>query len=168
MLGLFDTDVRYLVPIYQRNYKWDEKSHWAPLWTDVCNVAEDVLEMGETGEVMDHFLGAIVCDPMPAYGLDAKAVSVIDGQQRLTTLALLVAAMHGAALDRELASSAYLDPSVRNKPAVVQDRPKHLSRSGRTRRIELVSPPPWRAPPARHDPSEHCASSRPRSPAGLR
>mgnify|MGYP003705018537 CR=1 FL=1 len=53
LLGLFGTDVRYLVPIYQRNYKWDETEHWGPLWADIRNVAEEVLEFGESGDVAE-------------------------------------------------------------------------------------------------------------------
>ena len=57
-------------------------------------MAEDILENGEDGNISDHFLGAIVCDQMAVFGRDVKAVSVIDGQQRLTTLALVLAAIY--------------------------------------------------------------------------
>jgi hypothetical protein len=126
VLGLFQTDVRYLVPIYQRNYKWDELEQWAPLWSDLVDVAEDVLELGETGDVGDHFLGAIVCDQVPAFGRDAKAISVIDGQQRLTTLALILASIRFVCLHRGFEEDAeYLWSSVHNKDAVVKDRLEH-------------------------------------------
>lgn len=126
LLGLFETDVRYLVPIFQRNYKWDQEIHWGPLWTDLCNVAEDVLEFGDTGEVVDHFLGAIVCEQAPIYGRDAKAISVIDGQQRLTTLALFLAALQNACAQRGFDEDAdYLWPFVNNKDSVVRGRLEH-------------------------------------------
>ena len=125
-MGLFETDVRYLVPIYQRNYRWDEAEQWAPLWVDIRNVAEDVLENGEEGNISDHFLGAIVCDQMPVFGRDAKAVSVIDGQQRLTTLALVLAALYGVCGDREFVDDQeYLKATVFNKHTVVRDRLDH-------------------------------------------
>lgn len=126
LLGLFKTDVRYLVPIFQRNYKWDQEVHWGPLWTDLCNVAEDVLELGESGEVVDHFLGAIVCEQLPVFGRDAKAISVIDGQQRLTTLAIFVAALLKVCNERGFVEDArYLGPSVQNDESVVRDRVEH-------------------------------------------
>lgn|GEM_PF-4817230 len=42
LLGLFGKDVRYLVPLYQRNYKWNVKEHWSPLWDDIRAVAASV------------------------------------------------------------------------------------------------------------------------------
>ena len=126
LLGLFDTDIRYLVPIFQRNYKWDETEHWGPLWSDICNVAEDVLEYGEGGDVVDHFLGAIVCEQQQAVGRDAKAIAVIDGQQRLTTLALFLAAVRKVCVDRGFDDDAeYLAPMVENKASVTRGRTEH-------------------------------------------
>lgn len=126
VMGLFDKDVRYLIPIFQRNYKWDESGQWAPLWTDLSNVAQDVLEMGETGEIPDHFMGAIVCEQLQVYGRDAQAVSVIDGQQRLTTLALFIAAILQVANARGLNDDAeFIAPFVTNKDSVVKGRVEH-------------------------------------------
>lgn len=126
VMGLFDKDVRYLIPIFQRNYKWQEKGQWAPLWTDLSNVAQDVLEMGESGEIPDHFLGAIVCEQIQVFGRDAQAVSVIDGQQRLTTLALFIAAILDVAKARELTDDAeFIAPFVTNKESVVKGRVEH-------------------------------------------
>jgi Protein of unknown function DUF262 len=125
--GLFDTDVRYLVPIFQRNYKWDEKEHWKPLWEDIRSVSEDILEHGAGADIVDHYLGAIVCEQETSVGLDAKAVSVIDGQQRLTTLALFIGAAHSVCVNRGMQS--YIDllgPMVENKPAVTAGRLEHM------------------------------------------
>jgi len=124
--SLFDTDVRYLVPIFQRNYKWDEKEHWKPLWDDIRSVSEDILEHGAGADIVDHYLGAIVCEQEASVGLDAKAVSVIDGQQRLTTLALFIGAAHSVCVYRELSSYVeLLAPMVENKPAVTAGRLEH-------------------------------------------
>lgn len=126
LLALFDRDIRYLVPLFQRNYKWNEDDHWAPLWADVCGVAEDILEFGEGPDLSDHFLGAIVAEQQPSYGRDAQALHVIDGQQRLTTLQLLLAGMRKVCLDREWMEDAdYLAGLIENKPSVVKDRPEH-------------------------------------------
>jgi hypothetical protein len=63
---------------------------------------------------------------MPVFGRDAKAVSVIDGQQRLTTLALILSAMREVCADRGFTEDeAYLEPTVRNKETVVKKRLEH-------------------------------------------
>src|SRR5688572_26599120 len=100
VLALFEKDVRYLIPIFQRNYKWNEIEHWGPLWADVRDVAEDILAFGEGPDLAEHFLGAIVCEQLPSYGRDALALSVIDGQQRLTTLQLLLAGVRDVCMAR--------------------------------------------------------------------
>jgi hypothetical protein len=125
VLALFDRDVRYLIPIFQRNYKWNRNEHWSPLWVDVRNVAEDVLDMGEGPDLPEHFLGAVVCEQQPSFGRDAQAVGVIDGQQRLTTLQLLLAAAHRICAARGLADADFLRGLVENKPVVVKDRAPH-------------------------------------------
>src|SRR4051794_13241392 len=115
LLGLFERDIRYLVPIFQRNYKWNQRDHWEPLWVDLRNVAEDLLDFGEGSDVADHFLGAIVCEQQDSFGRDAHAISVIDGQQRLTTLQLLLLAMRVVAERRGFAEdAAYLSVLVEN------------------------------------------------------
>lgn len=126
LLGLFDRDIRYLIPIFQRNYKWNEEDHWAPLWVDVRGVAEDILEFGEGPDLPDHFLGAIVAEQQPAFGRDAQALHVIDGQQRLTTLQLLLAAIRRVCLARGMEGDAdYLGGLIENKGSVVKDRLEH-------------------------------------------
>ena len=53
---LFDRDIRYLIPVFQRNYKWNESEHWAPLWVDLRNLATDLLEFGPGPDLSEHFL----------------------------------------------------------------------------------------------------------------
>lgn len=87
--GLFGPDVRYLVPLYQRPYVWQRKSHWEPLWQDVLTV----LERHCAGEqTRGHFLGAVVLEQEATNVAEVDRRFVIDGQQRLTTLQLLLAA----------------------------------------------------------------------------
>lgn len=126
LLAMFDRDIRYLIPLFQRNYKWNEDDHWAPLWEDVRGVAEDILEFGEGPDLPDHFLGAVVAEQQPAFGRDAQALHVIDGQQRLTTLQLLLAAMRHVCRSRGMDDDAeYIDGLVENKPSVVKERVEH-------------------------------------------
>lgn len=87
---LFERDVRYLVPLYQRPYVWDEEHQWAPLWDDV----EALLQHQEVGGdgVWSHFLGAIVLEQEQTAPGEIPRFTVIDGQQRLTTLQIFLAA----------------------------------------------------------------------------
>jgi uncharacterized protein with ParB-like and HNH nuclease domain len=87
---LFERDVRYIVPLYQRPYVWDEEHQWAPLWDDVIALLEHQ-ESGESGGLWTHFLGAIVLEQEQTPPGQIPRYTVIDGQQRLTTLQLLLA-----------------------------------------------------------------------------
>lgn len=85
---LTSTDVRYLVPRYQRPYVWTEEKHWEPLWSDI----ESAFERLENGETRDHFLGAIVLQEGDTPPGEPTRYQVIDGQQRLTTTQILIGA----------------------------------------------------------------------------
>ena len=88
LLDVFGMDVSYSVPLYQRSYVWKKDTHWEPLWEDVLLVLESSAE----GEAHSHFLGAIVLEQQKTAPGDPPRWLVIDGQQRLTTLQLLLAA----------------------------------------------------------------------------
>lgn len=68
----------YTVPPYQRDYSW-KKDQWEDLWNDI-------LAVNETGNV--HYMGSIVLQNM-----GDKKYHVIDGQQRFTTLTIIVLAI---------------------------------------------------------------------------
>jgi hypothetical protein len=122
--AIFGSHIRYVVPLFQRPYVWDEKEQWAPLWEDVRTLAENVLETPSgygAPPVSPHFLGAIVVDQRPNPSGFIQMRHVIDGQQRLTTLQLLLDAAqevtekYGTALDAET-----LKVLVLNQPQVTQ------------------------------------------------
>ncbi len=89
---VFEQEIRYVVPMFQRPYVWNQTDQWDPLWDDVVAVAEQLLESDEE-DVRPHFLGAIVIvqEPTPVADIDIRLL--IDGQQRLTTLQLLLDAV---------------------------------------------------------------------------
>ena len=61
--SLFESDVRYVVPLYQRPYVWTKDKHWEPLWGDIQDVLDHYLSHDlESSEAMSHFLGALVLD----------------------------------------------------------------------------------------------------------
>ncbi|MGH3944148.1 MAG: DUF262 domain-containing protein [Pseudonocardiaceae bacterium] len=104
---LFERDVRYVVPLYQRPYVWSEKDQWAPLWEDVAALLQHQ-ESGDPSGMWSHFLGAIVLDQEQTVPGQIPRFTIIDGQQRLTTLQLLVAAAAGAVADVKAENDAAL------------------------------------------------------------
>ena len=95
---LFERDVRYVVPLYQRPYVWDEEDQWEPLWGDIVVLLDHQLSNGGKPSTYTHFLGAIVLEQEVLAPGRIPQYTVIDGQQRLTTLQLLLAAARTAAL----------------------------------------------------------------------
>lgn len=95
---IFSGQHRYVVPPYQRPYVWTEELQWEPFWEDVERITDSRL----AGEDQRHFLGAVVIrrEKTPVGGVTEW--SVIDGQQRLTTLQLLMSALAAAAADADL------------------------------------------------------------------
>lgn len=83
-----------VVPPFQRPYVWEKDEQWAPLWQDVRRLAE--LRLTQTSASAQHFLGAIVVQAQESILGDLQASSIIDGQQRLTTLQLLMDATAAA------------------------------------------------------------------------
>src|SRR5688500_9352530 len=95
---LFGMHVRYVIPPFQRPYVWDEETQWQPLSDDIVRTAEEVLDVLDDGpaalkKVPAHFLGAVVLQQEDAGAGFIKAHSVVDGQQRLTTLQILLDAV---------------------------------------------------------------------------
>lgn len=82
---------RYMVPLYQRKYQWDDKD-LTPFWEDVAAKASEVLE----GEIkFEHYVGALILAPVDngAKYAFTPTLQVVDGQQRLTTFQLFLAAL---------------------------------------------------------------------------
>lgn len=77
---------QFVIPIYQRNYSWDEKQ-CQQLW-------EDILRVGTNDAIPLHFIGSIVYVQGGHASISVGApLLVIDGQQRLTTLTILLEAL---------------------------------------------------------------------------
>ncbi|GAA1772221.1 DUF262 domain-containing protein [Nostocoides vanveenii] len=101
---LFGTTVHYEIPAFQRPYVWTLEDQWQPLWQDVRRVAEKVIAAAGDEAALDavggHFLGAVVFKLKSATAGDVTRQSVIDGQQRSTTLQIMLDAVHEAVLKR--------------------------------------------------------------------
>lgn len=78
-----------MIPLFQRPYSW-ENDNYKSLWNDLMEVYEAGLEDR-------HFLGSVVTKSLDATPEGVSPFLVIDGQQRLTTLTLLLAALRDTA-----------------------------------------------------------------------
>jgi len=105
---------RLVVPLFQRPYVWNEDSQWKPLWNDFVRVADRLLKEPQDKH-RPHFLGAVVLQQVQnPIGL-MQTRTIIDGQQRLTTLQLLLDALHAELLSvQATAPAARIEPLVRN------------------------------------------------------
>ena len=80
---------QFLVPFFQRQYSWTKKE-WHNLYTDIVSLFDG-------GDDAKHFLGPLVCTPFHHVPGDGPRYQLIDGQQRLTTLTLALAALRDVA-----------------------------------------------------------------------
>ena len=90
LLKYLDGTKQFMLPIYQRRYSW-EKEQCDQLW-------DDVLRVGQNENIKSHFLGSIVS--REEVSTRVQRLLVIDGQQRLTTLSLLLSVL-GRAIEAE-------------------------------------------------------------------
>lgn len=88
-LNFLKKSPQFLIPIYQRTYSWTERE-CRQLW-------DDIVRTGKNDTVKAHFVGSIVYIEKGLYAITSHSpVLVIDGQQRLTTVTLLIAALANA------------------------------------------------------------------------
>ena len=92
LLDFLKKSPQFVIPIYQRTYSWAEQE-CRQLWSDI-------LRAGGDDGVSAHFVGSIVYVEKGLFSVTVQSpLLVIDGQQRLTTLTLLIAAL-AKALDK--------------------------------------------------------------------
>ena len=111
---IFNMPQRLLVPLFQRRYTWSQEAQWAPLWEDIIRVASRCLHEPSTSQ-QPHFFGAVVLQQLPNATGGFQTRTIIDGQQRLTTLQILLDALHAQFEILELGKFAKrIEPLVRN------------------------------------------------------
>lgn len=104
-IRLFSSPLQYVIPVFQRGYVWTLEKQVAPLWVDIEERAaawldrQDLLKApgaAQLGPLRKHFLGSVVLTPITSAFGRVNAYEVIDGQQRTTTLHLLLLAFRHA------------------------------------------------------------------------
>ena len=97
LLEFLRKSTQFIIPIYQRTYSWTEPQ-CRQLW-------DDILRAGDDENIPAHFIGSIVYIVKGLYQVASQSpLQVIDGQQRLTTISLLI-----EALARQLGNSEPID-----------------------------------------------------------
>lgn len=86
LLDFLKKSPQFVIPIYQRTYSWTEKE-CRQLW-------DDIVRCGSSDQIAVHFVGSIVyIESADSTVVTWEPLLVIDGQQRLTTVTLLIAAL---------------------------------------------------------------------------
>ena len=121
---LLGNGMTYHIPSFQRDYSWGV-DEWADLW-------DDLTALGEEGAEESHYMGYLVLQSS-----DDKAHRVIDGQQRITTLSILILA--AVKCLQELAES--------EKDAQERERNQQRAEQFRTTYIGFIDPVTFVAQP---------------------
>ncbi len=95
IIDLFDGKKRFLIPLYQRKYAWKAEPQLELLWEDINRSIKRLMDDRST--LTPHFMGAMVIAQVKTFGKEVQAFEIIDGQQRLTTFQLLLAALRDVA-----------------------------------------------------------------------
>lgn len=124
--SVFSDNHRYEIPMFQRPYVWAAVREWAPMWDDIQAAADGVVyDMAQDEwpeEPPRYFLGSIVVKAVQRNPQRMDGSLLIDGQQRLTTLQILLAAARAVAttLDAETAAGRFA-AWLENDPATVHE-----------------------------------------------
>lgn len=128
---------QFLVPIYQRKYSWTIQQ-CRQLWNDIVRAAS-------SDEIKGHFVGSIVYIERGLYHISTvPQLLVIDGQQRLTTLSLLLLAL-GEAIEKSGQSCMMTKRKILNNYLVNNDEESELynklvlTRSDKDTLISLIA-----------------------------
>ena len=84
-LELLNGQVQYVVPRWQRRYRWGQ--------ADIERLVEDLLTVAVAGPEAAHYGGTLLTFPEPGAAGVVKIFRVVDGQQRLTTVSILLASI---------------------------------------------------------------------------
>jgi uncharacterized protein with ParB-like and HNH nuclease domain len=86
---LFTRKIQYIVPLFQRTYDWNHEN-WEKLW-------DDIIDLYNHESPQPHFLGVTVVQALDPPTVNVPRVLLIDGQQRLTTLSILLTVLRNNA-----------------------------------------------------------------------
>ncbi len=110
---LLEGEKQFVVPMFQRSYSWTKKE-WETLWNDLIELSESDMER-------DHFMGSMVTMPAHSVPEGVTKYLLIDGQQRITTVFVLLAALRdhisseAAKLSEQIHNTFLVNPYIDNE-----------------------------------------------------
>lgn len=115
--NLLNGQCQYIIPVYQRKYSWQANVQCARLW-------KDIVEM-EKKKKKHHFVGSIVSIAEKKSVMGVQKQLIIDGQQRMTTLSILMVALRdylkeqgaGDEVDENITNMVLKNPSRKGEDA---------------------------------------------------
>jgi hypothetical protein len=143
---LFQPREQHLIPLFQRGYVWTLTNQIQPLWIDIIDRVDALKDHQENAKkiggseklrpLRKHFFGALVVGS--PVSIDSKVIptrEVIDGQQRITTLQLMLLAFrdvlrpHGdEALNVDIAALTFNKGSYNSKTDILKVMPTNVGR----------------------------------------
>ena len=140
---LLNGSIQYRVPLFQRTYDWKDKQ-WERLWYDLL----DIYSMDRP---RNHFIGSVVTQPIPDAPERAAKFMLIDGQQRLTTLCMILAMIRQKAseqsekwpgLSQEIEDTCLVNKYVASEEERFKLRPTQRDRESFTAALRGHPPSP--------------------------
>ncbi|MFP6037060.1 DUF262 domain-containing protein [Helicobacter pylori] len=104
---------QFVIPIYQRVYSW-EKEQCKQLW-------DDIIKTGGNDQIEGHFIGSIVFVQDGIYTTNHNELLIIDGQQRLTTITLLLTALRDHLSDEDEFLEKFSCQKIQNRYLINSD-----------------------------------------------
>ena len=89
---------QFVIPFFQRSYVWQTDS-WGELWE---NIIEEYQELKNGNQTSEHFIGTVIIKQRDTERVGSLEYDLIDGQQRLTTVCLLLRAFYDVTEDQNL------------------------------------------------------------------
>ncbi|GAA8900351.1 DUF262 and DUF1524 domain-containing protein [Helicobacter pylori] len=105
---------QFVIPIYQRVYSW-EKEQCKQLW-------DDIIKTGGNDQMNGHFIGSIVFVQDGIYTTSHNELLIIDGQQRLTTITLLLTALRDHLNDEDEFLKKFSCQKIQNRYLINSDK----------------------------------------------
>lgn len=145
---IIEGTTQFFVPHYQRAYSWGSKQ-WQQLWDDLVSLVEERSGQGQEGARSTHFIGSMVTTPGSSVPQGVAKYVLIDGQQRITTLMLLLSVLRdllresGDTRRAEMVHNLYLTNQYQENQEhykLLPTQGEDVANSDRTAFTRIISP----------------------------